>query len=280
MHTLKNNSKFTFKKTLILIFLSILVLITLLPMFWVVISSLKSNADFFSSPLNFPQKLLFKNYVTAWQRGLSQYFLNSIIVTTISVFLTVFIAASCSYALTRFNFKGKKIIFYTILAGLLLSPQVALLPLYQLLNNLNIYNTYLALILPYVGFQLPFVVFLMRAYFLSFPKEIEESAYLDGCNTFSVFFRIVLPISKPIIATAVIVSSRLIWNEFLFGLVFIDDKSLMTIPVGLTNFQSALQTDYSSLMAGIVIAAIPMVVIFLLLQKYFVRGLTAGSVKG
>lgn len=280
MGAINNKSNYNLKRTIILIILSILVLIIFIPMIWVLLSSLKTNAEFFSSPLSFPKELQFKNYVTAWKTGLSQYFINSIIVTSISVFTTVFIAASASYGLTRFDFKGKNLIFYLILAGLLLSPQVALLPLFKLLNNLNIYNTYWALIFPYIGFNLPFLVFLMRAYFMSFPKEIEESAYLDGCNTFSVFFRIVLPISKPIIATGIIVSSRLIWNEFLFGLVFIDDKSLMTIPVGLTNFQSALQTDYSSLMAGIVIAAIPMVLIFLLLQKYFVRGLTAGSVKG
>lgn len=280
MGAINNKSNYNLKRTIILIILSILVLIIFIPMIWVLLSSLKTNAEFFSSPLSFPKELQFKNYVTAWKTGLSQYFINSIIVTSVSVFTTVFIAASASYGLTRFDFKGKNLIFYLILAGLLLSPQVALLPLFKLLNNLNIYNTYWALIFPYIGFNLPFLVFLMRAYFMSFPKEIEESAYLDGCNTFSVFFRIVLPISKPIIATGIIVSSRLIWNEFLFGLVFIDDKSLMTIPVGLTNFQSALQTDYSSLMAGIVIAAIPMVLIFLLLQKYFVRGLTAGSVKG
>lgn len=278
---LKNNKfSYKFQKSIILITLSIYVLIILTPMLWVLISSLKSNAEFFSSPLSLPNKLQFNNYLKAWKTGLSQYFINSVIVTSISVFLTVFIAASASYGLTRFNFKGKKIIFYLILAGLLLSPQVALLPLFKLLNEFKIYNTYWALIFPYIGFNLPFLVFLMRAYFMSFPKEIEESAYLDGCTTFGVFFKIVLPISKPIIATAVIVSSRLIWNEYLFALAFINDKSLMTIPVGLTNFQSSLETDYTSLMAGIVIAAIPMVLIFIILQKHFVRGLTAGGVKG
>lgn len=274
------NYTYLIKKILLNSFLLFLVLVILIPMFWILLSSLKSNAEFFSNPLSLPEHYYFENYFSAWQQGLSQYFLNSVIVTLISVFLTVFIAATTAYGLTRFNFKGKNIVFYLILAGLLLSPQVALLPLYRLLNNLRIYNTYWALILPYIGFRLPFVVFLMRAYFLSFPREVEESAYLDGCNVFTVFFKIVLPISKPIIATSIIVSSRLIWNEFLFALVFIDDKSLMTIPVGLTNFQSALQTDYASLMAGIVIAALPMIAVFLLLQKYFVKGLTAGSVKG
>jgi raffinose/stachyose/melibiose transport system permease protein len=260
--------------------LIIYVIIIVLPMVWVVLSSLKTNNEFFTVPLGLPKTPLLQNYLTAWQTGLSQYFLNSVIVTVVSVVLTVSMAAACAYGLSRFRFKGEKVALYAVLAALLLSPQVALLPLYRLLNNMNLYNTYWAIILPYAGFRLPFVIFLMRAYFLDFPRELEMSAQIDGCNTFTSFLLIVLPISKPIIATGAIVSTRFFWNEFLFALVFIDDKEKMTIPVGLTNFQSALETDYSSLMAGIVMAAIPMIVVYLALQRQFIRGLASGSVKG
>jgi len=249
-------------------------------MYWVVISSLKTNNEFLSAPLGFPNKLMFENYLSAWNKGFSRYFFNSILINIVSVVLTVSIGAACAYSLARFNFKGKTIIFYLILAGLLLSPQVAVLPLFKLLVRLRLYNTYWALILPYVGFNLPFSIFLMRSYFLSIPREIEESAYIDGCNTFTTFIKIILPISKPIIASAAIVTSRFFWNEFLFALIFIEDSSKYTIPIGLSHFRDSLSTDYTTMLAGITIAALPMIILFLVMQKQFIKGLTAGSVKG
>ncbi|MFO7815217.1 MAG: carbohydrate ABC transporter permease [Halanaerobiales bacterium] len=268
------------QKTIIFILLIILAILVLYPMYWVIISSLKTNNEFLSSPLSFPTKLKFDNYINAWQQGFQIYFLNSVLINIVSVVLTVSVGAACAYGLARFKFKGRNIIFYSILAGLLLSPQVAVLPLYKLLVKLNLYNTYFALILPYVSFRLPFAIFLMRSYFISIPREIEESAYIDGCNSFTTFIKIVLPISKPIIASAAIVTSRFFWNEFLFALIFIEDSSKYTIPIGLSHFRSALETNYTGMLAGITIAALPMVILFLIMQKQFIKGLTAGSVKG
>ncbi len=249
-------------------------------MYWVVISSLKTNNEFLSDPLGLPAKLRFENYISAWNQGFSRYFLNSILINIVSVVITVSVGAACAYSLARFDFKGKNIIFFTILAGLLLSPQVAVLPLYKLLIRLKLYNTYWALILPYVGFNLPFSIFLMRSYFISIPREIEESAYIDGCNAFTTFYKIIIPISKPIIASAAIVTSRFFWNEFLFALIFIEDRSKYTVPIGLSHFRNALTTDYTTMLAGITIAALPMIILFLIMQKQFIKGLTAGSVKG
>lgn len=276
-----NNSRFRLlKKIIVISLLLVLTLLVLYPMYWVVISSLKTNNEFLSSPLGFPSELRFENYIDAWNQGFSRFFLNSIFINIVSVVITVSVGAACAYGLARFKFKGRNIIFYTILAGLLLSPQVAVLPLYKLLVRLNLYNTYWALILPYVGFRLPFAIFLMRSYFLSIPKEIEESAYIDGCNSFTTFIRIVLPISKPIIASAAIVTSRFFWNEFLFALIFIEDSSKYTIPIGLSHFRNTLTTNYTGMLAGITIAALPMIILFLVMQKQFIKGLTAGSVKG
>ncbi len=275
-----NKSNYYLKKALTIFILLIFTVIVLYPMYWVVISSLKTNNEFLSAPLGFPNKLMFENYLSAWNKGFSRYFFNSILINIVSVVLTVSIGAACAYSLARFNFKGKTIIFYLILAGLLLSPQVAVLPLFKLLVRLRLYNTYWALILPYVGFNLPFSIFLMRSYFLSIPREIEESAYIDGCNTFTTFIKIILPISKPIIASAAIVTSRFFWNEFLFALIFIEDSSKYTIPIGLSHFRDSLSTDYTTMLAGITIAALPMIILFLVMQKQFIKGLTAGSVKG
>lgn len=276
----KTQKNYLIKKILVILLLIFLAFLVLYPMFWVVSSSLKTNNEFLSDPLGLPDKLVFSNYSEAWAQGLSKYFVNSVLINIVSVLITVSIGSACAYGLARFNFKGKTIIFYGILAGLLLSPQVAVLPLYKLLVNFNLYDTYWALILPYVGFRLPFAIFLMRSYFLSIPKEIEESAYIDGCNSFMTFIKIILPISKPIIASAAIVTSRFFWNEFLFALIFIESKSKYTIPIGLSNFRDTLTTNYTAMLAGITIAALPMIILFLVMQKQFIKGLTAGSVKG
>lgn len=276
----KTQKNYLIKKILVILLLIFLAFLVLYPMFWVVSSSLKTNNEFLSDPLGLPDKLVFSNYSEAWAQGLSKYFVNSVLINIVSVLITVSIGSACAYGLARFDFKGKTIIFYGILAGLLLSPQVAVLPLYKLLVSFNLYDTYWALILPYVGFRLPFAIFLMRSYFLSIPKEIEESAYIDGCNSFMTFIKIILPISKPIIASAAIVTSRFFWNEFLFALIFIESKSKYTIPIGLSNFRDTLTTNYTAMLAGITIAALPMIILFLVMQKQFIKGLTAGSVKG
>lgn len=136
------------------------------------------------------------------------------------------------------------------------------------------------MIIPYIAFKLPFSVFLMRSYFISFPKDMEEAATIDGCNTFQVFYKIVVPISLPIFASTAIMDAIFVWNEFLFALVFVENKAITTIPVGLMAFRDALNTDWTVLLAGITIATLPMAILFLCMQKYFVKGLTSGAVKG
>lgn len=162
----------------------------------------------------------------------------------------------------------------------MVSEYCALVPLYKMMTAVKLYNTQLGLIVIYVAFRLPFSVFLMRSYFLSLPVDVEESAIIDGCNSIRVFWQILLPLSKPIIVSAAIMSSIFIWNEFLFALVFIEKKVMMTMPVGLQIFRGQLKIDYVSSMAGIVICSVPLIILFLIFQKQFVRGLTAGSVKG
>jgi raffinose/stachyose/melibiose transport system permease protein len=169
---------------------------------------------------------------------------------------------------------------YLIIGGLLLSPHSALISLYKIFDALNIYNTYFAMIVPYIAFRIPFAVFLMYGYFKDFPGDLEDAARIDGCSTLKIFMRIVMPISKPIIAATTIVSSIFTWNEFIFALVFIESEELVTIPVGLSRFRDALQTNWTGMMAGIVLASLPMIIAFLFMSKSFIRGLTAGSVKG
>jgi raffinose/stachyose/melibiose transport system permease protein len=250
------------------------------PLFWMVINSFKTTEEIFSNSWALPTTWLVSNYVHAWNTGISEYFLNSTIVTLSTCLLTVFISSLGAYGLTRFEFKGKKLLLILCMGGMMLSPQVSLVPLYKLIQAMGIHDTYLALILPYVAYRIPITVLLIRAAFLEVPKELEESAFLDGCSTWKVFTKIFLPLNLPILFTGIIVTAYFTWNEFMFALIFIDSESLKTIPAGLMQFRDALQTNWGVLLAGLMISAIPIITLFLFLQKYFVRGLASGSLKG
>ncbi|WP_391203069.1 carbohydrate ABC transporter permease [Psychrobacillus sp. L4] len=250
------------------------------PMIWLGFSGLKSNRDFFLNTWSLPKEWLWGNYKAAWDAGVGQFFLNSVLVTTISVLVVLLFGSMAAYGLSRFRFKGQSVLLIIILSGLMLAPQVSLIPLYKLLQALGLYNTYGALILPYVAFQLPFSIFLMRSYFLSIPGELEESAIIDGCNSWKVYWHIILPMGKPIIASCALLTGMNVWNEFMFALVFVEDSALRTIPVGLMNLRSQLGTNFGIQLAGLAISAFPMIILYIIFQKQFVRGISAGGVKG
>jgi len=166
------------------------------------------------------------------------------------------------------------------MGGMMLSPQVSLVPLYKLIQLLGIHDTYFAMIFPYVAYRIPITILLIRAAFLEVPKELEESAFLDGCSTWTIFLKILVPLNKPILLTAVVLTAYYTWNEFMFALIFVDSDALKTIPAGLMQFRDALQTNWGVLMAGLMISALPIILLFIFMQKYFIRGLSSGSVKG
>ncbi|MGP6195025.1 carbohydrate ABC transporter permease [Priestia megaterium] len=265
--------------TIVYVGLIVYFIVIAYPLLWMLISSFKSTEEIFTHSWSMPHTWLIENYVTAWKSGISSYFLNSVIVTGASCFLTVLVSALGAYGLSRFEFQGKAFVLIICLGGLMLSPQVSLIPLYSIIQKLGIYNTHLALILPYVAYRIPLTILLIRAYFLSIPKELEEAARLDGCTSLGILFRIFIPMSTPILLTTTILTAYYTWNEFMFAIIFIDDDSLRTIPAGLMQFRDALQTDWGVLLAGLTISAAPIVMLFLFMQKYFIRGIANGSVK-
>ncbi|SDI31338.1 carbohydrate ABC transporter permease [Proteiniclasticum ruminis] len=250
------------------------------PLLWMVVSSMKSYNEIYNDVWGFPAKWLVENYQTAWSKGISAYFLNSVIVTGATVVSVVIIASMAAYALSRYRTRLIDVALVFIMAGMMINPQVALIPLHGILTDMNLLNTRFALILPYIAFRLPLSVLLLRSYFLSIPREIQESAIVDGCSELGIYLKIYLPMSKPILLTTVVLTSFYAWNEFLFATIFIDSDSLKTIPSGLMNFRDALRTDWGVLLAGMVIATLPMIILLILLQKHLVRGLSEGSVKG
>ncbi len=267
-------------KILLYVFLLILVAVILFPVCWLVLNSLKTNQEMFLNSLSLPKKWMFENYVTAWNKGLVSYFANSIIVGVLSIGIILALSSMMAYGLTRFNLPGSGFLFILVLGGMALSEQVALVPLYKILQAVKLYNTRAALVLPYVAFRIPFTMFLMRSYFISIPKELEEAAIVDGCKSWQRFTKIILPISKPVLASCAIVNLNHVWNEFLFANVFLENKKLMTIPLGLMTFQGDLKSDYVVMLSGILICSLPMVILFLCMSRQFVRGLTSGAVKG
>ena len=274
------SNKMTPLMAIILVFLFIYFLLVAYPLIWMIYNSLKTYKEIYKNIWALPAQPIWENYVLAWQRGISNYFLNSVLVTASTIVGSIFIAALASYSLARFRFKGNQLIFILCMGGMMLSPQVTLIPLYKIIQALHIHNTYLALIIPYTAYRIPLIVMLIRSHFLSIPKEIEESSILDGCSSFTVFYKIFLPMSKPILLTCAILVAYYAWNEFLYAIIFIDSDKLRTIPAGLMNLRDALQTDWGVLLAGMTISATPLVTMFLLMQKQFIRGMTAGSVKG
>lgn len=255
-------------------------LVILAPLAWIMLNSLKTNKEMFMNSLAFPEIPQFGNYVRAWNLGLYRYFGNSVLVSTVSLAGILTLSSLLAYGLTRFQAKYANVIFFIVLGGMALSEQVALVPLFKILKFFRIYDTYGAVILPYIAFRIPFTVFLMRAYFLSIPKELEEAAVVDGYNSFQIFTKIIVPISSPVIASCAIVNLNFVWNEFLFANVFLNNKALQTIPIGLMTFKGDLKVDYTTTLAGLVIASLPLICLYVTMSRQFVRGLTSGAVKG
>lgn len=272
--------RFRMQETIVLLGLLIYAIVILYPLFWMIVSSMKSYDEIYSDVWGFPSEWLIQNYSEAWSKGISNYFFNSIVVTVITVIAVLIIGSMAAYALSRFRSRFIDLALIVIIGGMMMNPEVAIIPLFDILSKFQIVDTRLALILPYIAFRLPICVLLLRSYFLGIPKELSESAVMDGCSEFGIYFRIYLPMSMPILITTVVLTAFYAWNEFLFATVFIDTEALKTIPSGLMNFRDALQTDWGVLLAGMVIASLPMVILLIMLQKYLIRGLSDGSVKG
>lgn len=265
-----------------IVFLGLLIfaLIILYPLFWMFISSFKSYQEIYSNVWALPSEWHFENYKLAWEKGIQNYFLNSTYVTGFSILLTVMTGTMAAFVLARYRNRWIDAALLFIIGGLMMNPEVALIPLFEILTFFNLIDTRWALILTYVAYRLPLTIILIRAFFITVPKELSESALIDGCSEFGIYWRIYLPLSIPIVITSVIINAFYAWNEFLFATVFINSSELKTIPSGLMVFRDALRTDWGVLLSGMVIASVPMVVLLIVLQKYLVRGLSEGSVKG
>lgn len=244
-------------------------------------SSLKTQEEIFTKISLLPETWQWRNYIEAFVKAeFGMYFLNSVIYTVVGVVSIVFVTSLAAYGFARLEFWGKNFFFYLLISTLLIPIPGVFVPLYLLLKNLALLDTRTGLLLCYISGGLAFGLFLLRSFFEELPKEIEEAALIDGCSRFGIYWRIALPLAKPAIATLVILNCLAIWNEFLLALVVLQDKAKMPIQRGLMVFQGTFITDYPLLMAGLTIATIPILIVYLLMQKHIVKGIASGALKG
>lgn len=268
----------------ILIFVSLL---SIFPFIWLISTSLKGLDEniFAYPPVLMPQQFTWDNYLGVWDKvNFMGYFINSMIVAGLTVFLNLLLSSLAAYPLARMNFRGKKIVFFAILATIMVPFQAIMLPVYlitiklHLLDSVNNVMGYLGLVMPFAVSA--FGIFLMRQAFLTVPKEMEEAAIVDGCNVFQVFFKVVLPMVKPTLAVLAIFTFIGSWGEFLWPSIVLTKDAMYTLPVGVNNLQGMFSSNWRFIAAGSILSTIPILIFFLALQKYFISGENDGAVKG
>jgi ABC-type glycerol-3-phosphate transport system permease component len=251
---------------------------------WTVSISLKSNQDFFAtSPWSLPKHPTLENYRSAWTTAkIGSFFLNSALMTVGTVTISLAVSATAAYALGRIKFRGNSLVSMFFLTGLMIPGFLIIVPLYFLLRDMHLLGSLYGLGIVYVATQIPFNIYVLTGFFKTLPKELEEAAYVDGASPLKTFFRVMLPLAGPGLASVALLNCLTIWNEFFFALVFISDESKFTLPLGL--YRLSINAEYSSqwtqLFAGLVLAMIPVLIVFGVAQERLTRGLTLGALKG
>lgn len=256
-----------------------LLLFTMFPIVWMVITSVKNRRDVFGSLL--PKTLDFTNFSRVWQvMKFPQHFLNSVIVTFFTVLIVVTVSILASYVFARFTFPGRDIIFFIFLGSMMIPSQVLLIPMFIFVRDIHLLNTLAGLIIAYIGRGIPFSMFIMRAFFRTLPSELGDAARIDGCSEWRVFLNVYLPLATPGIATITIFEFMNIWNEFMYAVTFISSPDLKTLQPSIFTVVGQYSTDWTALCAGMLMAIFPIVVVYISLQSQFIKGLTAGAIKG
>jgi raffinose/stachyose/melibiose transport system permease protein len=274
-------SRLTTSTVLLYVLLTLLALLWLVPFVMILLTAVRAQGDLISNGVfALPQKMVWANFSRAWQLGnFSTYFRNSALLILMKVPLGIFIAALAAYPLAKMHFRFNTTIFIFFLVGLAIPIHVTLVPLLTMMQQLGIAGHLAALLPPYVVFGLPFQIFVLRGFFRTIPSELLEAARLDGAPELGIFLRVMLPLSLPALATLFIIDALATWNELLIALVLISADAWRTVPVGLLHFQGQFSSRFTELMAGVLISILPILTIYIVLQRFMVSGLTAGALK-
>jgi raffinose/stachyose/melibiose transport system permease protein len=268
-------------RTAIYLFLAALAAVFLYPVVLMVFSAFKSTPEMFRNPFGLPESWSFETFAEVWRRAsFGTYLRNSLLITGASAALLLACAAPAAYALARYRFRLQTFLFLFFLAGIMIPIRLGILPLYILMRDLNLLDTPFSLIFTYAASGMPMAVFLLSIFFRNLPRELEDAGRIDGCSEVQIFWSIMLPLVRPGLATVVIVNVVPWWNDFFFPLLFIQSDTWKTIPLGMQIFFGQHMTDWSLVFSGMVLASLPLLIIYLVMSRQFIAGLTAGAVKG
>ena len=268
-------------QVIIYVFLTLLAVIYIAPLLWVVITSLKDDSTLMLSPWAMPDKLMFENYTFAWTAGnLGRATLNSFIVCTITLILSMLFGAMAAYAIAILRWKLAKLTLTYFLIGMMVPVHCVLIPLFIQFSKLKMSNSLIGIIIPYIKFSLPITIYILVGFFEGIPRELFESACIDGCSVYKMFGTVALPLAKTGFMVTGLMSFVNNWNELLLAMVFISNEAKKTLPVSLTKFVGPYNTNYCQMFAAIVLAIIPTIIVYCMFSNQIVDGLTQGAVKG
>lgn len=278
---MKKSNGFSVYHVICALVLIVMFLICVYPIVWMILGSFKGNGEFYTNIWGLPKSFGFENYWTAWRDGqMARRFINSLIVTIGSMCVLIPATTCAAYAVARLNFKGKRLIYAYLLLGIMIPAGVLGIPTFTVAMKLKLLNSHFGLMLVYAAQNIAMGMFIMRGFFLSLPKELEEAALIDGCSRFGCFVRIILPLAKAGVATQVIFNGLTIWNDYYMANIMITRDELRTLPLSVAAFVGRHTTDYPQLFAMLTMATLPIIIIFILSQRSFIEGVAAGAVKG
>jgi multiple sugar transport system permease protein/raffinose/stachyose/melibiose transport system permease protein len=259
--------------TLVHFFLVVVALVCLFPLLWMLRSSLMSNETIFVDRSLFPGEFNWHNYVTAWTKGsFAVYTLNSVLYTVSVVGGIVIVGSLAAFAFSRLSFPGRDALFYMFVAAMMVPLPGSFVPLFVMMNKLNLVDTRIGYILCMINVGLSLSILLLKTFFDKMPSDLEDAARIDGCNPLQVWWHVALPMARPALAVVIIYNSLNVWNEYILAQLLLNDKNLMPLQTGLMRFNGAHQVDYPVLMAGLTMTALPIIIIYLLLQKHIEKG--------
>lgn len=269
------------KKICYYVFTTAVFLLFLIPFYIVIVNALKSNKEIVENAMSLPKVLDFSALADAFHKmNYVQTFGNSLLITLVSVVLTVIVASMCAYLFARKNWKINKLVFMTMVVSMIIPFQTIMIPLVKNFSGLGIMNSRATMVLFYVGANVPMAVFMFHGFMKSIPFELEEAAKIDGCTQVEVFVRIVLPLLKPIASTVFILNFLGTWNDFLAPFIILTDNSKKTLPLMTYMFTGQYFTDYALVLAGLILTMLPILVVYIFMQKNIIEGVAQGAVKG
>jgi raffinose/stachyose/melibiose transport system permease protein len=266
---------------LLYVCLSAVAVFQVFPILWLFLFSLKNNQEIFSkSPFSLPSEFRWENYLKVWDSGIGSYFWNSVWITGVAIIFTVLLASMAAFAITRMQWKWSKLVLGLFMVGLMIPIHSSIIPLFNMFLNVNMIDNPWSIVITYTAYNLPITLMILLGFYYTLPREIEEAAIMDGCSVHRIFFKIILPMTIPVISTTVIINMIYNWNEFVFVNTFISSDEYKTLTVGIQNFIGQYMTDWGAIGATLIISMLPILLAFLFFSNKVVEGISSSAVKG